>query len=188
VVHEIAAAAAEGDQALAEAGLRAARRLTGADGVTLLRWRDGYALVRARLGQGVQRLHRRPPEGAGHLGRWPIAVVSLDGRNDLVVTRRQDDPFDDNDLEALRAVAALLRQAPAPPAALAGLPDLAGRLLSSTSVDEVLAAVVGAVAELAQAEIAGVMLCDPEGTSSCAGWSATGRSRAPACGPGRARG
>lgn len=164
VIGELVAAAADGPQALVDTGLRVARRLTAADGATLVRWSEGRAQVVARQGDGVEQLERRPAEGAGRLAKRPVAVASVDTRNDLIVSRRRGPDFEEVDVEILEAVAALLRR----PVAVAGdtlhqLQEVAARLLTSSGVDEVAAPVAEAISRLMRAEVAGVFLREASG-------------------------
>ena len=50
VIADIAAAATEGSQAVAEAGVRAARPLLAADAAAIVRWQDGHPVVLAADG------------------------------------------------------------------------------------------------------------------------------------------
>ena len=65
VIVDIAAAAAEGSQAVAEAGIRAARPLLAADAAAIVRWQDGQPVVLAADGDFDSVLAAAAPRGCG---------------------------------------------------------------------------------------------------------------------------
>ncbi|MGQ0576888.1 MAG: helix-turn-helix domain-containing protein [Pseudonocardia sp.] len=163
VIADIAAAAAEGSHAVAEAGVRAARPLLAADAAVVVRWQDGRPRVLAAAGDVVDLLARRPPEGAGRVGGRPVAAVSVDPRTDVVVARVAPIGFTETDLESLRALGELISRAGGGHRPDALLRGFAARVVATLDPDEVLAAAAEAVAQLLRAEIAGVLLRDASG-------------------------
>ena len=163
VIVDIAAAAAEGSQAVAEAGIKAARPLQAADAAAIVRWQDGQPVVLAADGEFDSVLRRRPAEGASWAGRRPIAAVSVDPRTDIVVARTAPIGFTEADVESLHALGALINWAGGgrPPDAL--LRGFVTRVVASLEPDEVLVSVADAVSQLLRAEIAGVLLRNEAG-------------------------
>lgn len=163
VIAEVAAAAAEGSHAVAEAGVRAAPLLLGADAAAVVRWQDGHPVVLAATGDVDGLFGRRPPEGAGWAGGRPVAAVSVEPRTDVVVARTAPIGFGETDLEALRALGELINWAGGGRRPDALSRGFAGRVVASLEPDEVLAATADAIAQLLRAEIAGVLLRDASG-------------------------
>ena len=163
VIVDIAAAAVEGSQAVAEAGIRAARPLLAADAAAIVRWQDGHPVVLAADGDFDSVLRRRPPEGPGWADGRPVAAVSVDPRTDVVVARTAPIGFAEADMESLHALGVLINWAGGgrPPDAL--LRGFVTRVVASLEPDEVLVSVADAVAKLLRAEIAGVLLRNESG-------------------------
>ncbi|MCW2633550.1 MAG: hypothetical protein JWR88_2512, partial [Pseudonocardia sp.] len=165
VIVDIAAAAAEGSHAVAEAGIRAACPLVAADAAAVLHWRDGQPVVLAANGDLAAMLTTRPPEGSSWADGQPVAAVSVDPRTDVVVSRAAPIAFSDTDLEALRALGELINWAGGGRQPDVLLRGFATRVVSSLEPDEVLVSTADSVAQLLRAEIAGVLLRDASGES-----------------------
>jgi sugar diacid utilization regulator/putative methionine-R-sulfoxide reductase with GAF domain len=163
VIGDIAAAASEGNHAVAEAGIRAARPLLAADAAAIVRWQDGHPVVLAAVGDFDCLLQRRPPEGAGWADGRPVAAVSVDPRTDVVVARTAPIGFAEADVESLRALGKLIDWAGGGRLPDALLRGLVTRVVASLEPDEVLVSIADAVAQLLRAEIAGVLLRNEEG-------------------------
>lgn len=163
VIVDIAAAAAEGSVAVAEAGVRAARPLLGADAAAIVRWQDGRPLVLAADGDVDGLLVGRPPEGTSCVDGRSVATVSVDPRTDVVVARTAPIAFAESDVESLRALAELINWAGGGRLPDALLRGTVTRVVASLEPEEVLVSVADAVARLLRAEIAGVLLCDDAG-------------------------
>jgi sugar diacid utilization regulator/putative methionine-R-sulfoxide reductase with GAF domain len=163
VIVDIAAAAAEGPHAVAEAGIRAARPLVAADAAAVVHWRDGQPVVLAANGDLATMLTTRPPEGSSWADGQPVAAVSVDPRTDVVALRAAPIAFSDADLEALRALGELINWAGGGRQPDVLLRGFATRVVASLELDEVLVSTADAVAQLLRAEIAGVLLRDASG-------------------------
>ncbi|MHA6780656.1 helix-turn-helix domain-containing protein [Pseudonocardia saturnea] len=163
VIVDIATAAAEGSHAVAEAGIRAARPLLGADVAVVVRWQDGHPVVLAAGGDVGGMLERRPPEGAGWVDGRPVAAVSIDPRTDVVVSRSAPIGYENTDLESLRALGELINWAGGGRRPDALLRGFATRVVASLDPDEVLVCTADAVVQMLRAEIAGVLLRDATG-------------------------
>lgn len=162
MIVELATAATEGSQAVAEASIRAARPLMAADSAALVRWQDGNPVVLAEAGFALP-LEPRPPEGPSWVGGQPLAAVSVDPRTDLVVSRSAPIGFEGADLESLRALGELIGWTCADLAPDILLWRFATRVVCSLELDEVLVSTADAVAHLLRAEIAGVLLLGATG-------------------------
>ncbi len=163
VIVDFAAAAAEGSQAVVDAGIRAARPLLAADAAAVVRWQDGRPVVLAAVGDFGGLLGRRSPEGAGWADGRPVATVSVDPRTDVVVVRSAPVGFGETDVEALHALGELINWAGGARQPDALLRGFATRVVASLKPDEVLVSAADAVAQLMRAEIAGVLLRDESG-------------------------
>lgn len=107
------------------------------------------------------RLATRPAEGLAAFARHPLAVGRVDEYRDLVLIREPgDEPFSAAAAEQVRALATLLRHAPAVGRkdAAEALHRLSAEIVRTLDVDRVLLAISNAAARLSSSEIAGVFL------------------------------
>jgi putative methionine-R-sulfoxide reductase with GAF domain len=143
---------------VAELGLRLAAALVNADAAAMVRWRDGRAELIAGSGDVGDALTGRPAEGASRAGRTSVASVSVDPRTDLIVTRAAPMAFNAEDLEALRAIAGLIKARGGGSWRETVLRGFSARVVASLDIDQVLAGIPDTVSQLLRAEMAGVFL------------------------------
>lgn len=164
VVRSLLDAGAHGPDLLAEQAVLSAMRVTASTAAALVRWSEQAQVIRAD-GDISGLLVQRPAEGASLMGARPVASVHVGADTDLVVLRAAGgQPFGLRDLETLRTVALLVARAGEQTGhALAALYNVATKILASLELDDNLLSVAQAAIRMLRAEIAGILLVDPNG-------------------------
>lgn len=163
MITAIGAAWPGGFHAAAEATVRAARPLVGADAAAVVEWTDGRETIVAASGDIGDAWSSRPAEGASWSGTRPVGAVSIEPRTDLVVTRSAPIAFSESELEALEALAQLMRGFGSGRWRDAIARGSTARVVASLDLGEVLIGTADTVAQLLRAEMAGVLLPDGDG-------------------------
>lgn len=143
----------------------AARRLSGADGASVVHWQPTGATSLAVSGAALPLPARRVVEGVSAVGGRAVASLVVRGETDLLVWWGGDAARPSAErMEELRLLAALAAAASRRAgAALSSLYTVARRLLASTDPEEMLLGLATATADVLGAEIAGVFLATGDG-------------------------
>ncbi len=158
-------AGAEGADRVFELLVGAARRLSGAEGASVVSWQPGGPRHLAMSGAQPRLPERRLGEGRTVERDRTVVSLGVQGDIDLVVwwPARGSAP---DQLDELRLLASLAATAARPAAgALSSLYAVARRLLASRDMEEVLLGLATATADVLRAEIAGVFLATPDGAA-----------------------
>lgn len=141
----------------------AARRLSTADGASVVSWQPSGPMSLAVSGTPLPLPARRITEGVTTTPKWSVASLVVRGEIDLLAW--WPGPPGAEHIEELRLLAALAAAASRPAgAALSSLYAVARQLLASTDREEMLLGLATATADVLHAEIAGVFLATPDGS------------------------
>ncbi len=161
---QILEAGAEGADRVFAVLVGAARRLTGADGASVVSWRAAGPVSLADSGTPLPLSVRRITEGVTTSGGRCVASLVVRGEIDLLAYWSERPRAEH--LEELRLLAALAAAASRRAGvALSSLYAVARQLLASVDHEDMLLGLATATADVLGAEIAGVFLATPDGTA-----------------------